>query len=158
MQSLLCMCTYTSFYKYSMFAFTVRHAFMYTTQLIHWLSCKLELLFIVHVCILYTQAFISIACHAFSVRRAFIYTTKLGGETGVGNPQMAKLIMKNVVCLMTIILLPITASFPAVSSLHTITWSIVPYMCYTHNMQCFWVCTNFPRGCSCIGCQHHSSP
>ena len=52
----------------------------------------------------------------------------------MGNPQMAKL--KNVVCLMPIILIPITASFHAVSSLHTITWSAVPYKCYTHNMQC----------------------
>ena len=37
---------------------------------------------------------------------------QLGGETGVGNPQTARL--KNVFRLMPIILIPITASFPAV--------------------------------------------
>ena len=51
---------------------------------------------------------------AFAVIHAFvIYTTQLGGETGVGNLQMAKL--KDVICLMPIILIPITSSFPAVS-------------------------------------------
>jgi YidC/Oxa1 family membrane protein insertase len=40
----------------------------------------------------------------------FVASIELGGETGVGNPQTARL--KNVFRLMPIILIPITASFP----------------------------------------------
>ena len=44
-----------------------------------------------------------------------MYYSQLGGETGVGNPQTAK--MKNVFRLLPIILIPITISFPTVSLL-----------------------------------------
>ncbi|CAI7997800.1 Mitochondrial inner membrane protein OXA1L [Geodia barretti] len=43
---------------------------------------------------------------------SFVASIELGGETGVGNPQTARL--KNVFRLMPIILIPITASFPTV--------------------------------------------
>ena len=122
---------YTKYLVYALHAHSTCYNVHECAHLIITCHCFISYLTVAHF-----QAFLHLlrtcvilCCFVFLVSEcsyAYMYM-QLGGETGVGNPQTAKL--KNVFRLMPIILIPISASFPSVRCLHYTSQCTFTQMC-----------------------------